>query len=169
MIGEAKTHAQRVQTKASKFTVTMDISLEEMKQWLGRVEHTADEISVLQLRALAATLDHDDPKLKRGDSSAPCWHWLYFLPLYRHSEIGSDGHPRRGNFLPPVPLPRRMWAAGRLVDMCRREGRSGPLVFVRVRHGTEDWMGLAVVKEQDIVYRDHPKSRETTVDHQTSP
>ena len=62
-----------------------------------------------------------------------------------------------------------MWAAGRLVDVCRKEGRSGPLVFVLAQHGTEDSMGLAVVNEQDIVYRDHPKSSETTVDHQAFP
>lgn len=146
-----------------------------MKQWLRKVERTADEISLFPLRALAATLDCSNPALERGDRIPPCAHWLYFLPLHRLSDAGTDGHARRGSFLPPVPLPRRMWAGSRIeflqplrvgesvaktsriVDVSRKEGRSGPLVFVRVRHEIENSTGHAVVEEQDIVYRDQPK------------
>jgi 3-methylfumaryl-CoA hydratase len=60
--------------------------------------------------ALAATLDHPAAPVPPGTPLPPLWHWLYFLPLHRQSEIGPDGHARRGGFLPPVPLPRRMWA-----------------------------------------------------------
>jgi 3-methylfumaryl-CoA hydratase len=101
------------------------------------------------------------------------WHWLYFLPQHRHSEIGPDGHTRRGGFLPPVPLPRRMWAGGRLQwevanplrvgDALRRvssiesvihkRGRSGDLLFVLVRHAIFNDTGLCLTEEHDIVYR----------------
>ena len=93
------------------------------------------------------------------------------LPSARQSEIGPDGHPRRGGFLPPVPLPRRMWAGGRLqwhaplrvgdavqrvsriVSVSHKSGRSGDLVFVLVRHEVGNAQGLALSEEHDIVYR----------------
>ncbi len=99
----------------------------------------------------------------------PLAHWLYFLPIARQSEIGADGHPRRGSFLPPVPLPRRMWAGGRLdfhhplrignritrtsriEDVTVKQGRSGALVFVTVHHRIGDARGLAIAEEHDIV------------------
>jgi 3-methylfumaryl-CoA hydratase len=155
--------------------VTQSTNLDEMRQWLGKVERTADEISLFPLRALAAILDSSNPPVERGDIIPPGAHWLYFLPLHRLSEVGPDGHARRGGFLPPVPLPRRMWAGSRIeftqplragesvtntsriVDVSCKGGRSGPLVFVRVRHEIENAAGLAVLEEQDIVYRDQPK------------
>src|SRR4029077_8906704 len=115
-----------------------------------------------------------------GRGSPPLWHWLYFLPIHRQSELGSDGHAKRGGFLPPVPLPRRMWAGGRLefhhalrvgesitrvsriVDVKSKQGRSGPLVFVLVRHEISNRQGLALTEEQDIVYRDFPASGDST-------
>jgi 3-methylfumaryl-CoA hydratase len=152
------------------------INLDELKLWRGRVECRTEVLSAAPLRGLAATLDREDPEPRPGDSIPPCWHWLYFLPLHRHSEIGPDGHVQRGSFLPPVPLPRRMWASSRIefrhplrvgesvtktsrvVEVHGKEGRNGPLVFVRIQHKIEDSTGLAVVEEQDIVYRDQPKS-----------
>ena len=106
------------------------------------------------------------------------WHWLYFLPLHRQSELGPDGHAKRGGFLPPVPLPRRMWAGGRfdfrrplrvgdairrtstIADVSLKEGRTGPLVFVLVRHEVATGEGVALVEEHDIVYRDLPEAGE---------
>ena len=82
--------------------------------WLGRTEERHDTVTPTPIAALAATLDRDDPPPRPGSPLPPLWHWLYFLPLQRQSEIGPDGHPRRGGFLPPVTLPRRMWAGGRL-------------------------------------------------------
>jgi 3-methylfumaryl-CoA hydratase len=101
------------------------------------------------------------------------WHWLYFLPQHRQSEIGPDGHARRGGFLPPVPLPRRMWAGGRLswlpenplrcgdkvqrhseiVSVKHKSGRTGDLVFVLVKHALHNAQGLTLTEEHDIVYR----------------
>ena len=82
--------------------------LAHLQQWVGRTERRADRVTQVPVAALAATLDRDDPEPRDGDALPPLWHWLYFLPLHRQSEIGPDGHARRGGFLPPVPLPRRM-------------------------------------------------------------
>ena len=101
----------------------------------------------------------------------PLWHWVYFTPSARRSALGPDGHPARGGFLPPVALPNRMWAGGRLafhqplrlgeaverrsriVRCDRKHGRSGELVFVTVRHAVSGERGLALEEEHDIVYR----------------
>jgi len=142
------------------------------KEWVGKTTESQDEVTAFPVKALAATLDYDDPAPVRGDAIAPLWHWLYFLPLHRQSEIGSDGHASRGGFLPPVPLPRRMWAGGRLwfhqplrigdaaskvsriLDVSAKSGRSGSLAFVTVEHKYYGGNGLAVTEEHDIVYRE---------------
>jgi len=150
------------------------MDLQHLRDWIGRSEQRGDEVTAVPVAALSATLDRDEPLPPRGSELPPLWHWLYFTPLARHSEIGEDGHPKRGGFLPPVPLPRRMWAGGRLEfhhpllvgDEIRRDstiadvniktGRSGSLVFVTVRHEIRNAQGLAVSEEHDIVYRDAP-------------
>lgn len=144
-------------------------------EWIGRSEHRHDILTPGPVAALAATLDRDDPPPRPGDALPPLWHWLYFLPLHRHSELGTDGHARRGDFLPPVPLPRRMWAGGRLnfVEPLRigepvqrfsritairsTRGRSGELVLVTVRHEIHHAGRLALEEEHDIVYREAPR------------
>jgi 3-methylfumaryl-CoA hydratase len=146
--------------------------IDRLRSWIGRGEVTDDTVTTVPVKALSATLDRDDPSPRPGDALPPLWHWLYFLPLHRESELGEDGHAKRGGFLPPVPLPRRMWAGGRFVfhqplrvgevirrtsivaDVTHKQGRTGPLVFVRVRHEIAGENGLAVVEEQDIVYRE---------------
>jgi hydroxyacyl-ACP dehydratase HTD2-like protein with hotdog domain len=155
--------------------MTMALDIDHLKSWVGRQEVTEDAVTPVPVAALSATLDRDDPRPRPGDPLPPLWHWLYFLPLHRQSEIGPDGHARRGGFLPPVPLPRRMWAGGRfdfrrplrvgeairrtstIADVTHKAGRTGPLVFVLVRHEVagEDG-GPALVEEHDIVYREAP-------------
>jgi 3-methylfumaryl-CoA hydratase len=143
-----------------------------LRQWIGREESAADEITPAPVALLAATLDRPDPEPTKGDVLPPLWHWLYFLPRHRHSELAPDGHARRGGFLPPIPLAHRMWAGGRfefhrslrigehfrrisrIADVTLKKGRSGPLVFVTVRHEIRDEDGVALREEQDIVYRD---------------
>ncbi|MCU0919656.1 MAG: MaoC family dehydratase N-terminal domain-containing protein [Burkholderiaceae bacterium] len=152
----------------------MNPTLDELKAWIGRSETLHDIAQPVPVAALAATLDHPAMTLEAGMALPPLWHWLYFLPLARQSEIGPDGHPRRGGFLPPVPLPRRMWAGSQfefrtplrlgdvlqrsstIVDVSGKSGRSGELVFVKVRHelrcnGAAE---PALVEFHDIVYRD---------------
>jgi 3-methylfumaryl-CoA hydratase len=150
----------------------MNIDIADLARWIGRCEEIADTLVPTPVAALAATLDRDEPPPRHGDTLPPLAHWLYFLPLHRQSELGPDGHAKRGGFLPPVALPRRMWAGGRLaflrplrigsavsrrstiVDVRHKTGRSGDLVFVLVRHEIRDGDGLALTEEHDIVYRD---------------
>src|SRR5512141_1840106 len=86
----------------------------DLGQWVGRTERRVDVVTPVPLAAFAATLDRDPALPPPASPIGPLRHWLYFLPLARQSELGPDGHPKRGGFLPPVPLPRRMWAGGRL-------------------------------------------------------
>ncbi|HYD60486.1 MAG TPA: MaoC family dehydratase N-terminal domain-containing protein [Noviherbaspirillum sp.] len=152
----------------------MTLDIQHLQQWIGKTEHRTDQVTPVPYAALSAVLDRDTGLLPAGMPLPPLWHWLYFLPLHKQSEIGEDGHPQRGGFLPPVPLPRRMWAGGRLkflqdlrvgdavertsrvanVDV--KEGKSGRLVFLLVQHEIRTASGTAVIEEQDIVYRDMP-------------
>jgi 3-methylfumaryl-CoA hydratase len=148
-------------------------SPESFDAWVGRSDESADTITPAPIRLMQATLDYSDASSLPG-TLPPLWHWLYFLPGERQSHIGTDGHPRRGGFLPPVTLPRRMWAGGRLQflralsvsapvrrvstikSIQSKSGRSGHLVFVTVLHEVFDAEGVAIREEQDIVYRDAP-------------
>ena len=155
-------------------TRTLDAAtLVHLQSWVGQTETVSDVITAAPVRALGATLDRDDALPVPGTALAPLWHWLYFLPQHRQSEIGPDGHARRGGFLPPVPLPRRMWAGGRLqwrsenplrvgdavqrssriASVTHKAGRSGDLLFVLVQHEVHNAQGLALTEEHDIVYR----------------
>ncbi len=148
--------------------------MENFEAWIGRSETVHDSITTAPVLALNATLDHMAAPVNVGDALPPLWHWLYFLPKHRQSEIGADGHAQRGGFLPPVPLPRRMWAGSQfefvspirvgdavartstIASITQKEGRSGKLVFVKVRHelrcnGAAD---VALLECHDIVYRE---------------
>lgn len=144
-----------------------------LQSWVGKAETLFDDITGAPVRGLSATLDRDDALPVPGTLLPPLWHWLYFLPQHRQSEIGADGHAQRGGFLPPVPLPRRMWAGGRLQwlpenplrvgeavqrhstieSVSHKAGRSGDLLFVLVKHEVHNARGLALTEEHDIVYR----------------
>jgi 3-methylfumaryl-CoA hydratase len=159
---------------------SMTVDIKHLRSWIDRTEVADDTVTLAPLRALSATLDREDAPRTTGDLLSPCWHWLYFLPVHRQSEIGPDGHARRGGCLPPVRLPRRMWAGSRIEfvsplrvgqaitrtsriqDVRLKEGRTGPLVFVNVRHETRGDGELAVNEEQDIVYRENPRAGEPT-------
>lgn len=153
---------------------TLDAAtLAHLQSWVGRTETLTDDITAAPVRGLSATLERDDALPAVGTALAPLWHWLYFLPQHRQSEIGPDGHARRGGFLPPVPLPRRMWAGSRLEwfqdnpllvgdavqrmsrieSVTHKAGRSGDLLFVLVRHEVHNARGVALTEEHDIVYR----------------
>src|SRR5512135_597891 len=124
----------------------------DLSSWIGKTETVTDSVTATPYAALSATLDRTPERPPVGTPLPPLWHWLYFLPLNRQSEIGPDGHAKRGGFLPPVPLPRRMWAGSQfefhaalrvgdaltrtstIEDVTEKSGRTGPLVFVKVRH-----------------------------------
>lgn len=145
----------------------------DLEAWIGRGEEQVDVIVPSALDRLAATLGRDEPPVREGAAVPPLAHWLFCVPTVVQAAIGTDGHPSRGGFLPPVhDLPRRMWAGGRLAfpgtlhagarirrastiaSVTPREGRSGPLVFVTVRHAIGEEGGpVAITEEHDIVYR----------------
>jgi 3-methylfumaryl-CoA hydratase len=151
------------------------VSVEAWRAWIGRREEAEDFISPAPLARLAATLDHSRPPWQ-PDVLPPLGHWLFFLPHAVQSEIDSDGHPRRGGFLPPVDLPRRMWAGGSvewlapirvggrvrristIADVVHKAGQSGDLVFVKILHeiSVAPDASPAIREEQDIVYRGAP-------------
>jgi 3-methylfumaryl-CoA hydratase len=157
-----------------------------LQDWVGRSEAVEDVVTATPFAALAATLD----TFSSGGGSAQrptvgavlpyLWHWLYFLPIYRQSDIGPDGHAKRGGFLPPIELPRRMWAGSdfefheslKVGDALRRvstiaqvtekSGRTGQLIFVKVRHELyrNQSANCALTEHHNIVYRQAPSAGE---------
>ena len=144
-----------------------------LQQWVGKTDILHDIVRPDAVAALAATLDAPTTP-QPGDALPPLWHWINFWAVAPQSQLGDDGHPQRGGFLPPVPLPRRMWAGGRLVfgvpapvgaaltrtstilSVTDKVGASGHLAFVTVRHDITYKGALAITEEHDIVYRDMP-------------
>src|SRR5215470_4352585 len=92
---------------------TMEPSSDDPRAWLGRRLEQRDVVAAAQVAAFAAVLDRDEPFPRPGDAAPPLFHWTLFPTAARQSELGADGHPRRGGFIPPVARPRRMWAGGR--------------------------------------------------------
>ncbi|MEX2572229.1 MAG: MaoC family dehydratase N-terminal domain-containing protein [Gemmatimonadota bacterium] len=128
-------------------------------------------------RGFAALLDRDTSEVHDGAILPVGWHWFYMNPAVPRSEWGEDGHPRRGSFLPPIPLPRRMWAGGRLrflaplklgqraerrsrvLTVEEKTGRSGRFVLATVSHTISGPDGVAIEEEQDLIYRDPPEGK----------
>ena len=139
--------------------------------WIGRSETRAEIACAAPLEGLAALLDHETLPWAEG-LVPPLGHWLYFLPRAPQSQIDVDGHPKRGGFTPPIPLPRRMWAGGRvdlvapirvgapmerrttILSVTEKTGGSGRMVFLTLRQEVFADGVLAVDEEQDIVYRE---------------
>ncbi len=141
-------------------------------EWVGQQEMRQEVIALSPALGVNAMLDIEDRPLANGDSLPPLWHWFYFLPQVPGSRIGRDGHPERGGFLPPVDLPRRMFAGARLqfqsplligreatregeiLKVSEKSGGSGRLMFVTVAYRILQGGRVCVREEQDIVYRD---------------
>jgi 3-methylfumaryl-CoA hydratase len=144
---------------------------EDFSAWVGRSETRTDVLEAARSNALRAALGEAEP-LADGAPLPLVHHWLYFWDVRPPEGLGPDGHPAKGGFLPPVPLPRRMWAGGRLkfakplrigervtrtstiLKVEAKSGKSGSLVFVTVQHELAGADGLAVLEEQDLVYRE---------------
>ena len=146
--------------------------LDHLRQWIGRSTQTSDIVTAQLTKGLRATLFLEIGEPKAGDAAPFTMHWCLAQPVFPMSELGPDGHPARGGFLPPVPLPRRMWAGGelevfdslrvgdevtrtsRIADVTMKTGSSGALCFVSVDHLVTTPRGTAIRERQDIVYRD---------------
>ncbi|NYT59980.1 MaoC family dehydratase N-terminal domain-containing protein [Alcaligenaceae bacterium] len=143
----------------------------EYDAWVGREEERAERIHASVAQAMAATLD-TQAGVEEGAALPPGWQWLFFNPAVRRSGLGVDGHPERGGFLPPIELPRRMWAGSRLkyladirvgdeatrrsriAKVVNKVGKRGSLWFVTVEHTTSVNGTPCIIEEQDIVYRE---------------
>lgn len=153
-----------------------DIDIDHLREWIGNGESRSDIVTEGLVERFRATLG---PTCHRGrDDAAPlAIHWCLAPTAVSEAGTGPDGHPARGGFLPPVPLPRRMWAGGALeclddirigdhvtrnstiADVALKEGQTGRLVFVTVEHSIETGRGVAVRERQDIVYREPQKQQ----------
>ncbi|WP_417210322.1 FAS1-like dehydratase domain-containing protein [Antarctobacter sp.] len=153
----------------------MQIDIAKLQSWIGREQRDSEVVSSTLVRQFNATFDRSSGT-GQGDEAPLLIHLCLAQPIAPMSELGRDGHPALGGFLPPVPRPRRMWAGGAFTfhsgirigeevtrhstisDVQLKEGRSGALCFVTVRHEVSA-NGRAVLSErQDIVYRDIPKT-----------
>ena len=139
--------------------------------WIGATDSTQDDIALAPAMAAAATLDDSSTVFSPGAPLPPLWHWFYFLPKAPRSQIGPDGHPQRGGFMPPIELPRRMFAGARLtfhsplligrpatrkatiLKISHKSGATGELAFVTVSYTVTQEDTLCLEEEQDIVYR----------------
>ena len=150
----------------------MTDNLERLKDWIGKTEFIEERASTGRAQGLAALLDKPDTP-REGEPMGLMDHWCFFKPRVRQSDIGPDGHPKRGGFMPPVPLPRRMFGGFRttyhkpliLGEMMRKEatikavqiksGQTGTLVICTVSNRFSGESGLAIEEEHDFVYRDN--------------
>ena len=153
-------------------TDTLDLDLDHLRQWIGRTTEASDIVTAQLVKGLRATLFMDIGDPRPGDAAPWTAHWCLAQPVFPMSALSRDGHPTRGGFLPPVPLPRRMWAGGeleffeplrvgdevtrtsRISDVTMKTGSTGVLCFVSVDHMITTPRGTAIRERQDIVYRD---------------
>ncbi len=144
--------------------------------WIDTTREQHERIDSALPAGMSAALDRDDPPPKDGDPLPPCWHWMFFRDSTVQSELGADGLPERGTLMPPVPLPRRMWAASqirfnaplrlgeravkrsKITSITEKNGKSGQLVFVNLHHTVLNAADeVAIEEEQNIVYTEAPK------------
>ena len=151
----------------------MNIDLDHLRSWIGHEETRSEVLMPTLVERFNATFDRDGP-LDEGAEAPPMIHLCLCQPVAPSAALGPDGHPARGGFLPPVPLPRRMWAGGEMTfhaplcigdtvtrrsvieDVALKTGRSGDLCFVTVRHHFNSDSGDLITERQDIVYRSAP-------------
>lgn len=153
------------------------LDIDALRSWIGREERSLDVLTPELVRRFNATFGLPVGSPRVGDMAPPLIHFCLAPSVVPTDQLGPDGHPQKGSFLPPVPLPRRMWAGGelkligelkvgdavqrlsRIGDVAVKAGQSGPLCFVTVEHIVEV-DGVAVLSErQDIVYRGPTSSR----------
>jgi len=157
--------------------MTEKLDLDHLRQWIGRTSEASDIVTAQLVKGLRATLFQEIGEPKPGEAAPFTVHWCLAQPVFAMSMLSADGHPTRGGFLPPVPLPRRMWAGGelqffdplrvgddttrksRISDVAVKTGSTGQLCFVSVEHEVTTPRGTAIRERQDIVYREITSSQ----------
>ncbi|GHB73629.1 hypothetical protein GCM10010377_75090 [Streptomyces viridiviolaceus] len=157
-----------------------------VESWSPGTVTDDDVLSPAPVAALSALLDQPEPVAADGEPLPPLWHWLYFLQWPAQQDLGADGHPRHGHFLPPIPERQRMFAGGRceVVEPLRageraqrissvstvttKQGSTGELLFVTVRSEYLQQGRTCLVEEQDIVYRSGRSAGQHPTDLDTS-
>jgi 3-methylfumaryl-CoA hydratase len=151
----------------------------DWESWIGRSTSSTATLDPEQANRMAVTLDRE-PTFRSGDPLPPAWQWLYFHDIVRASQLGEEGHPQLGVTMPPVPLPRRMWAGGQfdfaepmrlgarvervstIRSITPKSGKSGPLYFVSVEHEFSSDGEHNLLEKQTIVYREMSSTAEPT-------
>lgn len=154
-----------------------DIDETTYREWIGRTQVMRERLDAWPVRGLKAALEGDFGT-GEGDEVPGLGQWLYFVPAVARSRMGEDGHPQRGDFLPPVSLPRRMWAASdirfsrpmrigeevektaRIADISVKAGKTGLLVFLKIENIYRVDGEQALSEMQTLVYRDDPRPDE---------
>jgi 3-methylfumaryl-CoA hydratase len=148
---------------------------DQYQAWIGKRSSTKALVTAYQADALTATLDRDDPPYKEGDVIPPGWHLFYIREVVKLRDTAEDGHPKRGDFLPPIDLPRRMWAGTKatyhkpihvgenisnvttIESVIPKVGKTGQLVFLKLRNEISGENGVATTELQDVVYREEAR------------
>lgn len=149
-----------------------------VSDWRPDPVETVDGLAPARAGDLGATLDLDFAA-RPGDELPPMWHWVYFTEWPSTADLGADGHPRDGHFLPPIPHRRRMFAGGNLhihgplvlgrratrraqvMSATVKHGKTGELLFVKLRHEFSQDGEVRLAEEQDLVYRSDAGSATT--------
>ena len=157
----------------------MNINVDELKSWIGNDEIAFDEVSQSLEARFRATLDEDPGNPQKGEIASSGLHWALAPAVVKSSLLGKDSHPKKGEFLPPVPLPRRMWAGCRthffkplkigdlvkkrssVIDINLKDGKSGLLCFVTANYEFFVDDQLIIKEDHDLVYRDYNKDDKT--------
>jgi 3-methylfumaryl-CoA hydratase len=157
-------------------------SAHDFATWIGRTRTIQDDITAFPVNALAGTLGRPPLEAAAGTPVPPLWHWLYFLPIMCPDETRHDGHAKGGEFMPPIPLPRRVWAGSKffwkagnplrvgeratrrsqIESITAKPGKSGELVFVKVVHEFYNAAGVSLINEQLTAFRGVMKAHEPT-------
>ena len=151
------------------------MTTDQFSAWIGKQSSTKALVTAYQADALTATLDRDDLPFKEGDEIPPGWHLFYIREVVKIRDTAADGHPKRGDFLPPIDLPRRMWAGTKatyhkpihvgenirnvttIEAVTPKTGKTGKLVFLKLKHEISGENGIATTEMQDVVYREDAK------------
>ena len=162
--------------------MSAEVPTHDFAPWIGRTRRVTDDITAFPVNALAATLGHEAAGATEGTPVPPLWHWLYFLPLLRPGKTRADGHAQGDEFMPPIALPRRVWAGStfswtagnplrvgervtrlsRIESITPKPGRSGELVFVKVVHEFHNDRGLSLINAHQTAFRGAATEAEST-------